>query len=178
MAPCLGTEIYISSTYPSSITNHLFFYFPSVIPSTGGHPSWFPMSSTAFNLACVSVPDLTGMIVKDKVIGRGSSADVWKGTYTQQRHIKVDVRCCMLIDASVTRNSCTHILLQVAVKIIRSSMLSDRTLAEKIIRVSLFPRRFSWTLLLSLTFSETLARGKIMEYSKTSQRGSIHRHIL
>ncbi|OJA08541.1 hypothetical protein AZE42_02456 [Rhizopogon vesiculosus] len=72
------------------------------------------MSSTAFNLASIDVRDLTGMVVKQgrNAIGKGSSADVWKAKYSRSGHRPVDV----------------------AVKILRSTSLSDKRVAEKFIR--------------------------------------------
>lgn len=64
-----------------------------------------------FNLEDIDPRDLTGMVVTndtDRAIGSGSFADVWMATYTRQGH-------------STT----------VAVKILRSSLLSDDRLVDK-----------------------------------------------
>ncbi|KAG1788670.1 kinase-like domain-containing protein [Suillus plorans] len=70
----------------------------------------------AFNLAKIDVDDLTGMVVTTDIgnrpFGSGSFADVWTGIYTTQGY-------------SYT----------VAVKILRSSLLSNNRIADKTIRV-------------------------------------------
>lgn len=67
-----------------------------------------------FDLANINVPDLTGRVVTtgNFAFGRGNFADVWKGIYTQPGHRATTV----------------------AVKILRSALLSDRRLAAKTLR--------------------------------------------
>jgi len=98
----------------------------------------------AFNLAHINVHDLTGMVATTShgPVGRGNFADVWKGTYARAGHKPVVVRTPRL---PVTCIGFAHISVQVAVKVLRTALLSDRRLAEKVMRVNPFPHRSSFS---------------------------------